>query len=124
MTLLNWEVPKRARPTKDHNTRYQSDSGVAGTYVPNMSKEDVYRWKAKLIRGGEPRVEIRTGRAGALVLLVVRNQAGHPHVTMSANGKMEWTSRDWSDMYKAVAEAYSALLEQGDVDYALREEGP
>ena len=46
---INWDKPKKARSTSAHNQMNSSDSGVAGTYVPNMSDEDRHSWKGKLV---------------------------------------------------------------------------
>lgn len=82
---------------------FSSDTNVAGTYVPNMSEASMVKWKAKRIKGSDPRVEIRKTilDGHAQVLLVVREGS----VTMSANGKMNWTDSLWEDLNKAVAEA-------------------
>jgi hypothetical protein len=59
MSVLSWDKPKKARSTAEHNARNSSDTGVDGTYVPNMSEKDRLRWKAKLVTGQDPRIEIR-----------------------------------------------------------------
>jgi hypothetical protein len=69
--LLSFEQPKKIRPTKEHNEMYSSDSGVAGTYVPNMSDEDRKRWKGKHIKGEDERIEIRKSLSGVQLLIVV-----------------------------------------------------
>ena len=48
MTLLKWDKPKKLSPTDEHNENYSSDSGVNGTYVPNMSDKDMQEWKASM----------------------------------------------------------------------------
>ena len=57
--ILSFETPKKLRSAEKHNEMYQSNAGVNGTYVPNMSKEDMNLWKAKHIKGSDERVEIR-----------------------------------------------------------------
>ena len=59
MGLLSFDKPKKIRSTEEHNKMFSSDSGISGTYVPNMSKEDQLKWKAKHIKGDDERVEIR-----------------------------------------------------------------
>lgn len=49
MAILDFSKPEKIRSTADHNKRYTSDSGVDGTYVPNMSEADMHKWKAKYI---------------------------------------------------------------------------
>lgn len=50
--LLDFNKPKKVRSTASHNEMFSSDSGVAGTYVANMSEEDKNRWKGKYVNGG------------------------------------------------------------------------
>lgn len=69
--LLCFDKPKKIRNTKEHNEMYSSDSGVAGTYVPNMSEEDKNKWKAKHIKGEDERIEIRKTINGVQLLIVV-----------------------------------------------------
>ena len=112
--ILSFEKPKKLRPTTEHAEEYQSDTNIAGTYVPNMSEADKLKWKAKRVKSGDdPRVEIRktlSGAAGlyAQVLLVVRKDS----VVMSANGKMGFSNLDWMNLLEAVAEAHVALHEK------------
>lgn len=117
MGLLTFDKPKQLRPAAEHNEEYQSDSGIAGTYIPNMSREDKLRWKAKLIKSKtDPRVEIRKTLVsqGVQVLVVVRYKGPGQHVTLSANGKMSWDGEEgcyWYDLNRAVNEAYNLLVE-------------
>ena len=79
MGLLSFDKPKKVRTTEEHNKMFSSDCGVAGTYVPNMSKEDELKWKAKHIKGDDERVEIRKEFGGAnLVVIVYKNQYNPP----------------------------------------------
>ena len=71
MGILSFEKPKRLRKTSEHNKMYSSDSGIPGTYVPNMSKEDEKKFKAKHIRGDHERIEIRVTLGGANVNIFV-----------------------------------------------------
>ena len=61
MGLLCFDKPKKARSTENHNIACSSDSGIPGTYVPNMSRTDREKWKGKIVgtRRGKPQVEIR-----------------------------------------------------------------
>ena len=76
--MLDFEKPKKIRSTEEHNKKYSSDSGVAGTFVPNMSKEDELKWKAKHIQGDNERVEIRKTLGGSNVLIIVYKNAYNP----------------------------------------------
>ena len=81
--ILDFEKPKKVRSTEEHNDLFSSDlfssdSGVAGTFVPNMSEEDRYKWKAKHITGNDERVEIRKTLGGSQVLIMVYKNPYHP----------------------------------------------
>lgn len=109
-TPLSWERPAPLLDAVEHAEKYQSDSGIPGTYVPNMSEADRVKWKAKKIGGEDPRVEIRKGFPhGVLALIVVRRRPPTNTITMSMNGKAEFTLQDWTDMAFGVAEAKQAL---------------
>lgn len=106
--ILSWDKPRKLQSTAQHNDTYQSDSGVAGTYVPNMSQADKLKWKAKHIKGEDPRVEIRKTVGGTQVLIVVRLSG----IRMSANGPMLWTFLEWGDLQEAKEEALEVLVEK------------
>jgi hypothetical protein len=76
--LLEFEKPKKLRSSKEHNARYMSDSGVAGTYVPNMSDVDMNKWKAKHIKGDDERIEIRKTIKGVQLLIIVYKKPYQP----------------------------------------------
>lgn len=114
--ILSWDKPKKLRPSKEHNDRYQSDSGVAGTYVPNMSAEDKRKWKAKLIKGEDPRVEIRKtidrdyahAHSSVQMLMVVRMVT----VSLSFNGTAHFNKMDYDNLTNAVHEARTVLAKE------------
>lgn len=123
MALLNFDVPKKVRSSKEHAAEFSSDTGIPGTYVPNMSKADLLTWKAKKIGGEDPRIEIRKTVDGkehghrrlsyAQVLLIVRPDGS---VVMSANGRMvfdadPYGTNEWNELHQAVAEAILCLRE-------------
>lgn len=117
MTILDFTKPKKLRSTEEHNEMYQSDSGVAGTYVPNMSKEDEQKWRGKQIGGQDPRIEIRktihhhdpvkNWATNSQILIVVRPDGT---VKMSANGAMFFDFKTWTELHAAVQEAREKLL--------------
>ena len=124
-SVLDFEKPKKVRTTEEHNEMFSSDSGVAGTYVPNMSKEDMNKWKAKHITGEEERVEIRKTIEGVQLVIIVYKKARpvkwnykkqdewnkrHQDVRMSMNGKLDLTWDDFWDMQEAVKEALEIML--------------
>jgi hypothetical protein len=78
ITVLDFEKPKKVRSTKDHNNRYMSDSGIAGTYVPNMSDADMAKFKAKHIKGDDERIEIRKSIDGVQLLIIVYKHEYQP----------------------------------------------
>lgn len=105
MPILDFEKPKKLRSTANHNDEYQSDSGIAGTYVPNMSEEDKLKWKARKIGGTVPRVEVRKTLRGVQLLAVVYRD----EVKLSANGRMAFSLGEWQQLIAAVGEAREEL---------------
>ena len=122
--ILDFDKPKKARSTEEHNEIYSADCPAAGIYVPNMSDADMLKWKAKVIGGKDPRVEIRksvrgvdptlirednfsiyNGHCSAQVLIIVRPNK----VIMSSNGRMVFDGKVWEELSKAVEEARKAL---------------
>ncbi len=113
MTIhLMWEEPAKVMIAEERAERYQSDSGVPGTYVPNMSEADQLRWRARLVKGKDPRVELRRRCGLALVLIVVRYKGPGIDVTMSMNRAAHLIAADWWDLKEAVKEAYNRLVEE------------
>lgn len=104
--ILNFEKPPRARTTEKHNADHQSDSGIAGTYVPNMSEAWRRTFKAKHIKGDDPRIEIRKGLDYGVQCLIVVTFTG---IKMSANGAMNWSPEEWSALETAIVEAQMKL---------------
>lgn len=137
MGILSFDKPKKIRSTEEHNKKFSSDSGIAGTYVPNMSKEDRLKWKAKHIKGDDERIEIRKELGGANVCVIVYKKEydpsypdfsyfdscrkeyddqmnewhkRHHNIKFSTNGKIDMTWNDWWDLQEAVKEALEILL--------------
>lgn len=107
MTRLSWEKPKKLRPFSEHAQEYQSDTGIPGTYVPNMSLEEKSRWKAKYVGGDDPRVEVRVTIRGIQVVMVIRSSSD---VELSMNGKLKGDYLVFSDFKAAIEEANARLL--------------
>lgn len=132
--ILSFEKPKKVRSTEEHNNLFSSDSGVAGTFVPNMSKEDQKKWKAKHISGNDERIEIRKTLGGAQVLIVVYKEAYHPpypkypdteytdsayHVNMA---KYKEKQKEWYKRHEEIQISMNGKLNLTLVEYAeLRE---
>jgi len=96
-----------------------ADSAPPGVYTPNMSDDDKYSWKGKLIKGADPRVEIRKSfkfnKSGAYycqTLISIRlNSKEQPNILMSTNGKIAMSFDDLKDMNNAIEEAINKLKE-------------
>ena len=119
MPLLDFNKPNKLQPTKDHNQDNMSDSGIDGTYVPNMSHADRLKWKAKHIKGKDERIEIRTEEPGVNLLVIVYKKPRFHYqnkyheqthqIRMSMNGTSVWTMNQWKDLETAVQEAKEIL---------------
>jgi hypothetical protein len=99
---LSWDKPAKAMPHEEWEA-ISADSAPPGVYTPNMSKEDMLKWKAKKV--GQ-RVEIRK-TAGAQILIRVTLE----DVTISMNGTAKLSLREALDMSLAIAEATQVLKE-------------
>ncbi|MFA5207551.1 MAG: hypothetical protein WC428_02725 [Candidatus Paceibacterota bacterium] len=125
--ILSFEIPKKLRSADKHNEMFLSDSGIAGTYVPNMSNEDMNLWKAKHIKGDDERIEIRKTLDGVQLLIVIYKKSKvvkwnkgncnhdeynkkHGNVRMSMNGKLDMSMDDYWDLTEVVKEALEILL--------------
>jgi hypothetical protein len=115
--ILQFDKPKKLRATTAHNAMHSSDTGIPGTYVPNMSKKNREAWKAKIIGGADPRVEIRKTVTGndptlkrpstsAQMLLIVRLDGS---VIMSANSRLAFDAKTLQALADAVDEAKNEL---------------
>lgn len=120
MGLLMWNKPKKVMSSEEYAESYGADGAPPGCYSGNMSAEDSYRWRAKLIKGKEgTRVEIRKTVTGddplpgrlygchAQLLIVVTSKV----VRISQNGPAVYEGNVWYELAAAVAEARVAILE-------------
>ena len=127
--ILSFDKPKKNRSTEEHNEMFVSDSGIAGTYVPNMSDEDTKKFKAKHIKGDDERVEIRVCIGGVNCNIFVFKKIfdppypsytksnndfnvwrrRHNHIKFSVNGKMDITFEEWNKINQAIEEAKELL---------------
>lgn len=105
MGVLVWGRPAKVMTDEEWRS-ISADSAPPGVYVPNMSDADRAAWKAKAIKGRDPRVEIRKTAGGTQVLIIVRPG---PRVRMSMNGPAEFTVQEWYGLGQVVAEAASVL---------------
>lgn len=97
--VLQWDRPKRAMPKEEWKEAYGFDGGPVGGFMPNMSKEDAERWKAKLsgTRTSFPQVEIRRQCGPSLMLIIVNLGAGYSYKGRTPAYDVEATSRWTSD---------------------------
>jgi len=125
--ILDFNKTKKLRTSAEHSSIYMSDSGIAGTYVPNMSKSDMEKWKAKHIKGDNERIEIRKTLGGTQLLIIVRKNApmkypkSHDRETwkqyndqkgsikMSMNGSLWMTFEEQNELINAIEEAKTIL---------------
>lgn len=115
MTLLKWDKPKKLTPTDEHNDNYSSDSGVNGTYVPNMSNKDMQEWKASMHGQKKPPLHViirKTSQNHVQMKLVVYDRV----VDLSMNGSARLSGADLTNMALAVAEARSVMQKEIERD--------
>jgi len=122
MGVLIWDKPKRAMKVEEWKS-LSADGAPPGVYTPNMSREDMLKWKGKLVKGEDPRVEIRktfyfsNGKQypehvgyGSQVVVTVRLQSDdNPNVLISTNGKIAMSFDDYKDLNMAIGEAMNEL---------------
>lgn len=106
MAILSFDKPERARTPEEHADMHSSDTLVPGTYVPNMSHDDMERWKARKIAD---RVEIRKTVFDSLGSSQVKIIVTRDYVRMSTNGTMHWAGEKWTELFEAVKEAREIL---------------
>lgn len=120
--LLNFNKIEKVMSEKEREEKYSSDCNVIGTFVPNMSVEDMRKWKGKHIKGKDERVEIRKSINGTQLVIIVykeeRYERGfndysnkeyelliHKNVHISANGKIILSTLDYEEMIKVINES-------------------
>ena len=119
--ILSFEQPKKLRDSKTHNEMFMSDSGVDGTYVPNMSKEDRERWKGKHITGENERIEIKKTIDGVQLVIIIRKNKPvkytwenkeydkQNNIKISMNGSLWMTFEQQKEMVQVIEEAKELL---------------
>lgn len=125
MSILMWNKPEKIMSTEDWKS-ITADSAPAGVYTPNMSEEDMFKWKGKLIKGKSPRVEIRksfqktnnkqypkhsivTSQCLIVVSLNNINEMKDCNVLMSMNGKSGLSMKEFEELNLVVNEAKEVL---------------
>lgn len=131
--LLDFNKPKKIMSEEERIDKYSSDSGVPGTYVPNMSSDDMKKWKGKYIKGKDERVEIRKTISGTQLVVIVYKEEKyeeveyfssketymslvHKNVHISANGKILLSFDEYKELLQVVEEAISILNNKEDMD--------
>lgn len=123
MTILSWDKPAQV-VSKEEWASNQADSAPPGTYVPNMSKDDIRRWKAKRVgfKAGHPQIEIRKNTT----VIVVSLHGGYKYKSygrggycdpgtedinlhIATAGPIRWTWQEWAECQEAIAEARAVL---------------
>jgi len=121
MGLIMWNKPKKIMTKETRRNRFQSDCGVPGTYVPNISGEDRKRWKGKIVgkTTDSPQVEIRKNEFVIVVSLgegykykyYNRDETKGINLHIGASGPIQLTFEEWNEMKKVVEEALQVLRE-------------
>jgi hypothetical protein len=106
--VLSWEKPARIIPAEEWQS-ITADNAPPGVYIQNMSREDTLKWKARLIGGQEPRIEIRKTAGPAQILIIVRPG----EVRMSMNGTAVFRDGEVTEMHAAIMEAEAELATRG-----------
>lgn len=129
MTILVWDKPKKARSSEKHAEMFVADGAPPGTYVPNMSKNDMDKWKAKLVGKTKnvPQVEIRKTCRGSQMLIIINLGTGYNYgyyksesdqwgrdtkginIHISMNGPCQMTFSEMDEMKQAIDEATEYL---------------
>lgn len=124
MTVLSWDKPEKVVSTEEWAS-WQADSAPPGTYVPNMSKEDMRKWKAKRVgfKSGHPQIEIRKDSTVIIVSLYGGYKYKHYgkyspstegiNLHIATAGPIQWTWQEWAECQEAIQEA-RAILEEND----------
>ena len=125
--ILTFEKPKKIMDAKEREEKYSSDSGVPGTFVPNMTQADRERYKAKIVAGDVPRIEIRVSH-DCEMLIKVKNtkfgrgkgwnsleekkgyEHGYDNIKMSMNGAANFTYDEWQIFKQAMDEAIELAI--------------
>jgi hypothetical protein len=114
MAILSFDKPKKVL-TDEQWQKISADGAPAGVYTPNMTDEDKQRWKAKLIKGKDARIEIRKCFMGlsyyAQVCIVVYKNSSEDFadVVISTNGKIGASFSQIEEMHSAINEAKTIL---------------
>jgi hypothetical protein len=122
MGILTW-APYYGRPdgiervmSTEEWENLSADGAPPGVYTPNMRREDMFKWKAKHVRGKDPRVEIRKTVGRYVQVLIVVRDSG---VTMSMNGTASFDNEEFNQLDQVIGEA-RYVLERHEKDSQRR----
>lgn len=124
-SVLMWERPRRVMSKEQHQS-ISADGAPPGVYIPNMSRADRLRWKAKLTgtRRKKPQIELR--RNG--MVIVVAGSKGYKykardrgpkfahHMHITSNDAQVFDMAGWTTLVHAVEEARQVLRLIEDTD--------
>lgn len=114
MSVLSFDKPKKIMATEQWK-EISADGAPPGVYTSNMSLDDEMKWKAKLIKGKDARIEIRKTFTGlgycAKVCIVVYKDVSEEFadVVISTNGKIGASFQQIKEMNEAINEAKEIL---------------
>ena len=120
MGIIMWKKPRKARSSKDHIEMHQSDCEVPGTYVPNMSNDDMKRWKGKVVgtRVGHPQIEVRKypfvmilSNGGYKYKYYTREKTENIVFHLSTSGAIQFTADELDEFGKVIEEMKEKLRE-------------
>lgn len=123
MKILKWDNPSKIMFIKEWKN-ISADSAAPGVYVPNMSNDDIWKWKAKLKghKSNHPQVEIRWGTT----IIIVHNGAYkykhydtrdkniRPGLHIASAGPFIMNEDEFNDFLQAVSEAREVLKEYSE----------
>lgn len=124
--LLDFNKPKKIMTEQERQDKYSSDCSIPGTFVPNMSINDMRKWKGQYIKGKDERVEIRKTINGTQLVIIVYKEVRyetkehygsnetyeylvHKNIHISANGKILLTFEEFNELLKVINEAQEVL---------------
>jgi hypothetical protein len=130
MGILEFIKPTKAVDIAEWK-KISADGAPPGVYTPNMSDADRRRYKANIVGGECPRVEVRVSLGSEVLIKVKAHQIerkfdynvsseerakqdkrnklagdhGSKHIKISMNGPMELTIEEWEKFKTAIDEA-------------------
>lgn len=115
--LISFDKPTKIRSTEEHNSYFSSDTGIAGTYVPNMSDADMKKWKGKHINKGKSNARIEIRKTIYNQILIVVTLGGHElsyknekyDIRISMNGPILLTFEQMEELNSVILEAKALL---------------